>query len=278
MENQDGDETSIKNNSEDMVIKKSTYNYMLMAIIAAAAIATFFGGYSIGTFDDSDSGITGEELKKILSEIKTAPTQQSTQSSLSTNPPSLISISLDDDPVKGNPDAPITIVEFSDFQCPFCARFHSITLPQLEANYIDSGKVKFVYRDFPIQSIHPNAVPAALASECADEQGMFWEYHDLVFENQKKWQGLSRNAMIGTFEQYALELGLNTSDFNTCFESGKYGDEVTKDLQDGVSYGVTGTPGFFIGNDELGYVKIIGAQPYPVFERLIEDQIARLDI
>jgi len=106
---------------------------------------------------------------------------------------------------------------------------------------------------------------------------MFWEYHDLVFENQKKWQGLSGSRMVNTFEQYALELGLNTSDFNTCFESGKYADEVTKDLRDGTSYGITGTPGFFIGNDELGYVKIIGAQPYPVFERLIEDQIARLD-
>jgi len=89
--------------------------------------------------------------------------------------------------------------------------------------------------------------------------------------------GLSGRIMIDTFEQYALELGLNTSDFNTCFESGKYADEVKKDFQEGISYGITGTPGFFIGNDELGYVKIIGAQPYPVFERLIEGQIARLD-
>ena len=89
--------------------------------------------------------------------------------------------------------------------------------------------------------------------------------------------GLSDRIMIDTFEQYALELGLNTSDFNTCLESGKYVDEVKKDLRDRVSYGITGTPGFFIGNDELGYVKIIGAQPYPVFERLIEGQIARLD-
>ena len=274
MENQDDNEISVKNDSEDVVIKKSAFKKLLVGVISAVVVSAFLGGYVLGAETAEPEKILIRDAEDV---IRSLQTQQSTQSSLSTNSPSLISISLDDDPVKGNLNAPITIVEFSDFQCPFCAKFHSTTLPQLQANYIDSGKVKFVYRDFPIQSIHPNAVPAALASECADEQGMFWEYHDLVFENQKKWQGLSGSAMIDTFEQYALELGLNTSDFNTCFESGKYVDEVKKDLQDGVSYGVAGTPGFFIGNDELGYVKIIGAQPYPVFERLIEDQIARLD-
>lgn len=274
MENQDGDEISVKNNSEDVVIKKSTFNKLLVGVISAVVVSAFLGGYVLGAETVEPEKILIRGAEDVVGPIQT---QQSTQSSLSTNPPSLISISLDDDPVKGNLNAPITIVEFSDFQCPFCAKFHSTTLPQLEANYIDSGKVKFVYRDFPIQSIHPNAVPAALASECADEQGMFWEYHDLVFKNQKKWQGLSGSIVIETFEQYALGLGLNTSDFNTCFESGKYADEVKKDFQEGISYGITGTPGFFIGNDELGYVKIIGAQPYPVFEELIESQIARLD-
>jgi len=274
MENQDDNEISVKNDSEDVVIKKSAFKKLLVGVISAVVVSAFLGGYVLGAETVEPEKILIRDAEDV---IRSLQTQQSTQSSLSTNPPSLISISLDDDPVKGNLNAPITIVEFSDFQCPFCAKFHSTTLPQLQANYIDSGKVKFVYRDFPIQSIHPNAVPVALASECADEQGMFWEYHDLVFENQKKWQGLSGSRMVNTFEQYALELGLNTSDFNTCFESGKYADEVTKDLRDGTSYGITGTPGFFIGNDELGHVKIIGAQPYPVFERLIEDQIARLD-
>ena len=274
MENQDGDEISIKNDSEDVVIKKSAFNKLLVGIISAGIVSAFLGGYVLGAETVEPEKIVIRNAEDVIGSLQT---QQSTQSSPSTNSPSLISISLDDDPVKGNPDAPITIVEFSDFQCPFCAKFHSTTFPQLEANYIDSGKVKFVYRDFPIQSIHPNAVPAAFAAECADEQGMFWEYHDLVFENQKKWQGLSGNRMVDTFEQYALELGLNTSDFNTCFESGKYVDEVAKDLQDGVSYGITGTPGFFVGNAELGYVKMIGAQPYAAFQKVIEDQIARLD-
>jgi len=275
MENQDDNEISIKNNSEVVVIKKSTFNKLLVGVISAVVISAFLGGYVLGAETVEPEKIIITNAEDVIGPIQT---QQSTQSPLSTNPSSVISISLDDDPIKGNLNAPITIVEFSDFQCPFCARFHSTTLPQLEANYIDSGKVKFVYRDFPIQGIHPNAVLAALASECADDQGMFWEYHDLVFENQKKWQSLSGRIVVDTFEQYALELGLSTSDFNTCVESAKYIDEVTKDYQDGVSYGVTGTPGFFVGNDELGYVKIIGAQQYQVFERVIEAQIARLDI
>ena len=96
-------------------------------------------------------------------------------------------ISDDDDPIIGNPDAPITIIEFSDFQCPFCARFHVQTLPALMDEYIDQGKVKLVFRDFPIQSIHPNALPASVAAECANEQGQFKPMHDALFDNQSQW-------------------------------------------------------------------------------------------
>ncbi len=116
------------------------------------------------------------------------PTQQPAQPP----GPQIIQGLLDDDPVKGNPDATVTIVEFSDFQCPFCQRFHQTTLPLILENYVDTGKVKFVYKDFPIQSLHPNgALPAAVASECADEQGMFWQYHDKLFQTQKKWERLA---------------------------------------------------------------------------------------
>ena len=184
-----------------------------------------------------------------------------------------IMVSLDDDPIRGEPNAPITIVEFSDFQCPFCARFHSNTWPQLEQNYISTGKVNFVYRDFPIQSIHPNAIPAALASECADEQGKFWEYHDKLFENQRGWQGLDFQTGVSTFKEYAQELDLNMEEFNSCLDSEKYAQEINKDYQDGREYGVTGTPGFFIGNEKIGFTKITGAQPYSVFQRLIDGQL-----
>ena len=184
-------------------------------------------------------------------------------------------ISLDDDPMKGNPDAPITIIEFSDFQCPFCAKFHETTLPQLEKNYISTGKVNFVYRDFPIQSIHPNAIPAALASECADDQGKFWEIHDMIFKNQKSWQGLSIEQSVNLFTEYASEIGLNADEFDSCMSSVKHLEEIRNDLNDGREYGVTGTPGFFVGNEEIGFTKLIGAQPFSSFQRVIDEQLNR---
>ncbi len=211
------------------------------------------------------------EQPKPTSTQSPQPVQQPTQSSGS----QIIQVSLDDDPVKGNPDATVTIVEFSDFQCPFCKRFQETTLPLIQKNYIDTGKVKFVYRDFPIQSLHPNgAVPAALASECADEQGMFWEYHDKLFKNQKNWERLGTEDVVNELKAYAEEFGLNTNQFNECFNSGKYLEEVNNDLQDGASYGVTGTPGFFIGNEEIGYIKISGAQPYSVFQNVLDQMLA----
>jgi len=268
-----------KNNENEIVVSRSSFNKLLFLLIAASVVSAFLGGYAVGTLDGGSDSLLADEIKDIISELEAkAPAPQPAQSQSQPSTPPVFQVSLDDVPVKGDPNAPITIIEFSDFQCPFCKKFHATTLPLLEKNYIDTGKVKFVYRDFPIKSIHPNAASAALASECADDQNLFWKYHDLVFENQRNWEGLSKSSAVNVFKQYASELGIDMDEFNQCFETAKHLTEVNGDLQDGVSYGVTGTPGFFVGNDELGYVKIIGAQPYSVFERLIEDQTARLDI
>ena len=119
------------------------------------------------------------------------------QNQLPTKQPAApVKISADNDPVIGNSDAPITIIEFSDFQCPFCARFHTQTLPLLLEEYIEQGKVKLVFRDFPIQSIHPNALPASVAAECANEQGKFREMHDMLFEKQNEWNKLEHGRCI----------------------------------------------------------------------------------
>ena len=259
---------------EKITVKKSTYNNMLKGLIAAVAIAAFVGGYSVGTFDNSDSGISGEELKEILSEIKIntiapQPVQQPAQPSV----PQIIKVSLDDDPFKGNADAPVTIVEFSDFQCPFCGRFYEQTLPSIIENYVDTGKVKFVYRDLPLDSIHPNARPVHIAAECADEQGKFWEYHDILFDKQVEWQRLSSSDLQSTLTQYGSDLGLESASFEACLESDVIADEVNKDTLDAARYGATGTPAFFIGNEKDGFVKLSGAQPYPVFQAAIDAQL-----
>ena len=184
-----------------------------------------------------------------------------------------VRISADDDPIIGDPNAPITIIEFSDFQCPFCARFNAQTLPLLMDEYIQQGKVKLVFRDFPIQNIHPNAVSASLAAECANEQGKFKEMHDILFDNQRQWSNIATVEALSLFNQYATSMQLDETTFSSCISSGKYVEEINKDLNDGRSYGVSGTPGFFIGSDQIGYVEITGAQPFESFKRVIDAQL-----
>lgn len=171
----------------------------------------------------------------------------------------IVQVSADDDPMKGNANAPVTIIQFSEFQCPFCGRFAKDTLPSIQKDYIDTGKVKFVYRDF---IVHSTSRIAQIASECADEQGKYWEYHDKLFENQG---ALDSDSL----KSYASELGLNAAQFNSCLDSEKYGSEVDKDTNDGRTAGVSGTPSFFINGK-----KVVGAQPYEVFKQEIEAALA----
>jgi protein-disulfide isomerase len=258
------DERLVDSEAKSVSMKKATYNKLIFAIIFAALISAFLGGYVLGTETAEPSAVNIGNSNGVA-EQNPAKQLESQSNPLS----SIVSVSADDDPVKGDPNAPITIIEFSDFQCPFCKVFHETSLPMIEKNYIETGKVKFVYRDYPIQQIHPNAVPAALGANCANEQGKFWEYHDKLFENQRQWENLDPENGVSTFEKYAEELDLDTDTFNTCLESGKYLEEIRKDLQDGVAYGVSGTPGFFIGNEKIGYGLVSGAQPYAAFEQVL---------
>jgi len=252
----------------DIPNKKSTPTGMIVALVVVVAIASFFAG---SYFSNLDSDVvTNSELADAISKLesKIGNTQKAPSQS-----PQPVRISLDNDPIRGDPNAPITIVEFSDFQCPFCARFHVQTLPLIIEEYIEEGKVNLVYRDFPIQSIHPNALPAAVAAECANEQGRYWEYHDMLFEKQNGWNRLDSNTAISTFSQYATDVGLEQQQFDSCLGSGKYLEEVQGDLSDGRDYGISGTPGFFIGNDEIGFVKLSGAQPFDSFKKIIDAQL-----
>lgn len=257
---------------KNVTIKKSTYNNMLKGIVIAIAAATFLGGYFVGAYENTDS-ISSEELKEILSEIeiKTAPAPLPAQQPSQPGVPQIFRVSVDDDPVKGNPNAPVTVVEYSDFQCPFCARFFTQTLPQLEENYIDTGKIKFVYKDLPLDNLHPNARTTHIASECADEQGKFWEYHDVLFEKQSEWQRLSSTDLSSTLTVFASDLGLQSASFEACMQSQDIADEVNKDILEAASFGATGTPTFFIGTEKDGYIKLVGAQPYAAFQSAIDN-------
>jgi protein-disulfide isomerase len=166
----------------------------------------------------------------------------------------------DDDAVLGDNDAPVTIIEFSDYECPFCTRFYLNTLPQIKSEYIDTGKVKLIYRDFPL-NFHANAQKAAEAAECAEEQGKYYEMHDKLFD-----KGV--DGGVSSFKQYAKEIGLNIGEFDACLDSGEMANEVQKDFQDGQKAGVRGTPTFFINGQILK-----GAQPFEVFREVIEGKL-----
>ncbi len=170
-------------------------------------------------------------------------------------------VGIDDDPAIGVAGAPITIIEFSDFECPFCQRFHDQTFQAILESY--PGQILFVYRDFPLASIHPNAQKAAEAAQCAFEQGKYWEFHNALFRNQQH---------LGNLELYtelAVALEMDQERFNECFESNRYADEVTADFNDARALGITGTPTFFINGRPL-----VGAQPLDVFVQIIEEELA----
>ena len=198
----------------------------------------------------------------VYSNSKTGPATQGSASVIESQRQAAQDLA-DDDPFIGNPDAPVTIVEFGDFQCPFCARFFQETEQQIIEKYVKTGKVKFVYRDFPLTNIHEHAQKSAEAAECADEQGKFWPYHDILFERQESLG--SENYKV-----WAAELGLNVQQFNSCLDSGKYADEVQKDLNDGQLAGVNGTPATFV-NGRL----IQGAVPYAQFAAVIEEELKK---
>jgi protein-disulfide isomerase len=173
--------------------------------------------------------------------------------------PEKVEVSYDPARVRGNPKAPVMVVEFSDFQCPYCQAVES-TLKSVLAKH--ENQVALAFRDFPLTQIHSNAEGAAEAARCAGEQGKFWEYHDLLFGNQNK---LDRNGLL----EQARTLKLDEKQFDTCITSRKYKAQIEQDEQDGRRAGLSGTPGFFING-----VFLNGAQPEAAFETIIQDSLS----
>lgn len=171
----------------------------------------------------------------------------------------------DDDAVKGDKNAKVTIVEFSDFECPYCAMYYENTYKQLQKTYIDTGKVNYIFRDFPL-SFHADAYPSALAAECLKEQkgdSAYFKLHDRMFENQDK-------LTYENFEKWAKEFGADVGKFKTCFDNDKYKEEIASDMKDGQSVGIQGTPAFFVNGKFLS-----GAQPFENFQAIIEEELTK---
>jgi len=174
-------------------------------------------------------------------------------------------VGVDDDPAIGDAKARVTIIEFGDYQCPSCRLFWRDVEPRLKKDYINTGKVRLVFRDFPIVQIHPESIMAAMAADCAFEQGKYWQYHDKIFREQDKRGEDVVRFTVKDLKKWGKDIGLDVATFDECVDSKRYRDEVAKDVADGDDLGIQGTPMFFINGHVVG-----GAQRYPVFKKLID--------
>lgn len=240
---------------------------LLAGLVIAAGL--FFGlrGGSLPKKTDSSSGAGKEQ---IAAQPTQAPSPQGQRVLAEQTAKTLI----DDDAILGNKEtAKVAIVEFSDYECPFCQRFWDQTLGQLKKNYVDTGKAIFVYRDLPLAFHDPAATREANAAECAGELGgdkIFYQFHDGIYEQTPgNGQGISETELI----EIGSGLGLDKAKLTKCIEGNEFADEIKKDVQDATEAGISGTPGFVVGtlsqDGGVGGVLIKGAQPYSAFEQAI---------
>ncbi len=264
---QNGNDHKQLNAQEDksMTIKFDRDKFISSIVLAELVLLLVFGWqlFSVKQELASDPTLAGND-KTIYQgprkDAKVPPEEQPSQVDLAG--PVDVQVT-NKDHIRGNVDAPITIVEYSDFECPFCGRVQP-TLEQIFDEYGDN--VRLVYRHFPL-SFHARAQKAGEASECADDQGKFWEYHDLLFANQSSLSG-----GIAQLKEWAGELGLNQQRFDDCLDNGNHAATVKNGLASGSQKGVTGTPGFFVNG-----ISLSGAQPFEAFSAIIDSELERLD-
>ena len=210
-----------------------------------------------------------EAVKSQLGQVLRLLSQRPVQGGVAPSGP--VRTSVADAPMLGRADAPVTLVEFSDYQCPFCQRFFATTLPALKNEYVAKGKVRYVFRDFPLDQIHPLARKAAEAAHCAGEHAKYWEMHDVLFQNQRALAPLQ-------LAEHARTVGVEGAKFDECLSSGRHAARVERGLADGAAVGVQGTPTFVVGKTKAGDVvegtPIRGAQPLETFRRIIDQALA----
>ena len=192
----------------------------------------------------------------------------------SSSPPQNVVLNLEGAPLKGDRNAKLTLVEFTDYQCPFCGRHVRETMPTILAEYVKTGKVQYVVREFPLEASHPQAFKASEAALCAGDQDQYFEMHERLFADQR---ALQPSDLIA----HAKALGLDETGFKECLDGGKHAPRIRKDLQEGLTAGVSGTPTFFIGLTEPGQStvkvvqRIVGGQPYQSFKNVIDGLLSQ---
>jgi len=237
---------------DDTVTFKRSHLYAVLlplAFVAGLSLGYVFWGRSVQSQTDSANAPRAS-----------AQNQPAAPDQAPSGNPTRYDVPTDDDPSLGPADAPITMIEFSDYECPYCRKWHNEVFKPLMSNY--AGKIRFVYRDFPLSSSHFNAQPAAEAANCAGEQNQYWEFADKMFASES---GLGSEMYL----QSAKELGLDLEKFSECVSSRRYEDEVTADYEYAANLGIRSTPTFFING-----LALIGAQPYEVFQTVIDQELA----
>jgi protein-disulfide isomerase len=214
----------------------------------------------------------GDAILKELREIKQLLARPQQPAPPAQHMPKDLTVKADAMYVLGKSDAPVTMVEFTDYQCPFCGRFEATTFPEIKKNFIDTGKMRLIVRDMPLEGLHPYAMKAAQAVHCAGDQGKFWEMKDLLFKNQNKLDADSLNG-------YATnDLALNADAFKKCMADGKHLKEIGAEARYAQSLGITGTPTFIVGKIAGESVEgrlIVGALPYENFAAVINDALQK---
>jgi protein-disulfide isomerase len=240
---------------DDTITFRRSHLYSVLLPLA------FVAGLSVGYIFWGRSSATPPQTAAAAPQTNAAASAQSqAAASEQSQKVTRYDIPIDDDPILGPEDAVITIIEFSDYECPYCRQWHEEVYHRLFETYPE--QVRLVYRDFPLYSVHPDAVPAAEAADCANEQGAFWDYHDKLF-------GMELGLNSEAYQQYAEDLNLDMDAFNECVETRKYREEVQADYTFASNLGVRSTPTFFING-----IALVGAQPFEVFQQVIDKELA----
>lgn len=237
----------------------------------ASPVSNPWMGISVGLLGLIIGYALGSGMQPVGATVPTVPGDQQAQVPQPTQPtgtPPEVGVG----PTIGDDDATITLVEFTDFQCPFCSRHYQQTFGQIKAEYVDTGKVKYEMRNYPL-SFHPNAEISAEAAMCANEQDKFWEMHSKLFAGQGEWSNLDNAAAVTLFKKYASELSLNAASFASCLDNHDTQQAVRDDFAAGGAAGIDGTPGFWIIGPDGQTKMISGAYPYDTFKAAFDEML-----